>query len=418
MIAKNFSVQYCDHDQESRRKHKVMVVVPRITGFSGDAINERQLAEAISRHFNVEIYSLIPLGNLRELRRLYRANYLKHFNKALILPIIVYPYTLRVLLTLFMGLIYGLIAILKKPRVIYVRSSDLALPILWLKSLHKALVVVKIPSTIEDDVKGEKGFILDVKIFSWLISSIDRYALAKADIIAVPSPLLYTELCKRRGLKNPQPPILIPAGVDLEKIDKVRKLVKNAKAKDKEEYIIGFVGSITWWQGIDILVSAVNILSKYDTKLKLNLLIVGDGPLRRHIETLCKELKNDCRITGFIPHEDALKLMSSMDVLVVPRLKTSVTESVIPIKVLEAWALGVPVVITRHKVFELLGLRDGEDLIYCEPNPVSVADAICKLLRDAQLRIKTSLRGYELAKRFSYDTIVMRLLKALNLGER
>jgi len=56
--------------------------------------------------------------------------------------------------------------------------------------------------------------------------------------------------------------------------------------------------------------------------------------------------------------------------------------------------------------------------LHCEPDPVSVADAVCRLLIDPQLRIKMSLKGYGLDKRSSYDVIAMWLLKALNLEER
>jgi len=395
---------------------KVMYVVPNIIGFSGDAVNERQLAKALSKYSVVEVYSLIPLQRIRELKR---ANYLRGFKKVILIPVVMFPYFVGAILALIAGLPYALIAALRRPKLVYVRSSILALPFLWLKKLHKAMVVVKIVAISEDGARRSgpfRSFMLDLKLFSWISSLADRYVLANSDRIAVPSPLLYMELCKRRATKSPQPPIMVPAGVDLEKIDKMKKPVEKAVVGVEEEFTIGFVGWLEWWQGVDILVKSLHILNQKcaesERNYRFRLLIVGDGPLRSRVERLCRELKVNCIITGFIPHEDALEYLASMDVLVVPRLKTSVTESVVPIKVLEAWALGVPVVITRHKVFEWLGLRDGEDLIYCEPNPVSVADAICKLLRDPQLRIKMSLRGYELAKRSGYDVIAMRLLKA------
>jgi len=56
-------------------------------------------------------------------------------------------------------------------------------------------------------------------------------------------------------------------------------------------------------------------------------------------------------------YEDELKnlaLLSVFDVLVMPSVRMSTTSSNIPIKLLEAWALGMPVVITKHKIFESL----------------------------------------------------------------
>jgi len=398
---------------------RIMYVVPNILGFSGDAVNERQLAEALSKYSIVEVYSLVPLLRLRELKK---AEYLRAFKKVILLPVTGFSYFVGAILTLTAGLLYALVAVFKRPKLIYVRSSILALPFIWFKKLHRAMVVVKILAVVEDEIERNgpiRSFMLDLKMFLWLNALADRFVLANADRIVAPSPLLYMELCKRRALKNPQSPILVPAGVDLEKIDKIKKLAKDAEMENKREFTIGFVGTLEWWQGVDVLVKSLHLLNQKSLENRCNykfgLLIVGDGSFRSSVERLCKEFNTNCIITGFVPHKEALKLMSSMDVLVVPRLKTSVTESVVPIKVLEAWALGVPVVITRHKVFEWLGLRDGEDLLYCEPDPASVADAICKLLREPGLRIKMSLRGYELAKRFSYDVTAMRLLRALNI---
>jgi len=396
-----------------------MYVVPNIVGFSGDAVNERQLAKTLSKYSIVEVYSLIPLLMLRELKR---ADYLRDFKSIILIPVTGFPYFVGAILTLIAGLLYALAAVLRRPKLIYVRSSILALPFLWLKKLHKTMVIVKIPAILEDEIRGSgsfRSFMLDLKLFSWINSLADRYVLANADKVAVLSPLLYIELCKRRATKSPRLPIIVPAGVDLEKINKVKKVMKDGGVKDKEEFIIGFAGLLEWWQGIDILVKSLPILNqkcmKNNCNYKFRMLIVGDGPLRSRVERLCRELKVNCIFTGFVLHEEALMLMSTMDILAVPRLRISSTESNIPIKVIEAWTLGVPVVITKHKVFELLRLKDGEDLLYCEPNPASVADAIYKLLRDPQLKTKMSLKGYELAKNFSYDAIALRLLKALNL---
>jgi len=393
---------------------KIMFVVPNIIGFSGDAVNERQLARALSRYSIVAVYSLLPILRIRELKR---ATYLKDFRRVVVIPVVGFPYFVGAILTLFAGFLYALVAILYRPNIIYVRSSILALPFLWLKKLHKAKVIAKIVALIEDEIRGIgnlRSLMLDVKLFLWINSSAERYVLLNADRIAVPSPLLYIELCKRRAIKNPRPPLIVPPGVNLEEINRLMKSVKSAKITKKEEFTVGFVGLIEWWQGVDILVKSLHLLkykcAEINNHIKLKLLIVGDGPLKNKVEKLCRELNVNCEITGFVSHENALKLMSSIDVLVLPRLRTSTTESNVPIKVIEAWALGLPIITTKHKVFEALGLKDGEELIYCKPHPLSVAEAICRLIKDPSLRTKLSSEGPKLAEIFNYDNIAKKLL--------
>jgi len=41
------------------------------------------------------------------------------------------------------------------------------------------------------------------------------------------------ELCTRRVIKNPRPPIIVPLGVNLEKINKFTKSINNAKIINK-----------------------------------------------------------------------------------------------------------------------------------------------------------------------------------------
>ena len=100
---------------------------------------------------------------------------------------------------------------------------------------------------------------------------------------------------------------------------------------------------------MDRLVEAVAEVSKRANQ-SVTLLIVGDGPERARVEELCRALGVSCVVTGYVRHEVILALLSVLDVLVMPRVRVSSTEYVIPIKLLEAWALGVPMVITKHAI--------------------------------------------------------------------
>jgi glycosyltransferase involved in cell wall biosynthesis len=109
---------------------------------------------------------------------------------------------------------------------------------------------------------------------------------------------------------------------------------------------------------------------------------------------LCRELNVQCSITGFLRHEDALKLLKTFDVLVVPRRRISSTEAIIPIKIIEAWAMGVPVIATAHEVFKYMGLRDREDILLCEPNPEDVVNKILVILKDEELKKRLSEKAH------------------------
>ncbi|MBO3840042.1 MAG: glycosyltransferase family 4 protein [Thermoproteota archaeon] len=387
-------------------KEKLLFIVPNLLGYSGDAVNERQLAKALAKKTSLKIYTLLPILKIPFLRK-NLSECKKELNvKSLFIPIIGFPYVLGIFITLIIAFLCSILVKFEKPRLIYVRSSPLALPFIMLRNWHKSKVIVKIPSIMEDEVRS---FYLDRRILRFMIEITDRYVIAKADRIAIPTLEFYKSLVRRRRIKNLNPPILVPSGIDVSKINRVKK---TCSKHGNTSFIIGFVGLLEWWQGADILVKAVYMLNK-TVEYDIRLLIIGDGPVRRRIEQLCKELNIKCTITGFVPHEEALKIMSSLNLLVVPSIRISTTENNIPIKVIEAWALGIPVVTTQHEIYNMMGLRDGTDILFCEPNPESVARTIKVVLRNPAVLDRLSKNGYRLAKKFIYDDLAQRIIDTI-----
>jgi glycosyltransferase involved in cell wall biosynthesis len=228
---------------------------------------------------------------------------------------------------------------------------------------------------------------------------------------------MYVNFLKRRRVFKPLSQVIfLPAGVNSRKLAQIKFVRKNSNMND---YKICFLGLLQWWQGVDILVKAVAILKNKFPELrdKIKLEIIGDGPQRALIERLCQALGVNCEITGYLPHDEALKRLSGCIVLALPSRRITTTESNFPIKVIEAWALGIPVVVTRHKIFEFYGLKDGEDLVYCEPTPKSVADAVGKVLLSENVRIMLSENGSIIAQRFDYCTLAKRVLNIMRSSD-
>ena len=392
----------------------IYAVVPSLFGSTGDAVNERQFITILAEvaHAKVKVFTFISLLQaMRERRYLkQQINELAQRGVAVVLlPII--PY-LRARATTFYSLIIFLLISsylwikikLGAKVLIYIRASNLALGFLEIPEVAKRSIV-KIPAIIEDEN-------LHINIIERkLLDVFDRKVVTKAGVIAFPSPLMYANFLKRRRLFKPlSQAILLPAGINSRILARIKFVRKNS---DINDYKICFLGLLQWWQGVDILVKAVAILKNKFPELrdKIKLEIIGDGPQRALIERLCQALGVTCEITGYLPHDEALKRLSSCTVLALPSRRITTTESNFPIKVLEAWALGIPVVVTRHKIFEFYGLKDGEDLVYCESIPESVATALAKVILSRDLRKRLSERGPQIAKHFDYQFISKNLIK-------
>ncbi|MCX7661414.1 MAG: glycosyltransferase, partial [Candidatus Omnitrophica bacterium] len=113
-------------------------------------------------------------------------------------------------------------------------------------------------------------------------------------------------------------------------------LRKELRIEDNE-IVIGTVSRLVPQKGIDILLEAAKELMSGFTQVKF--LIVGDGYLRKDLETKAKLLRIEDKVIFTGLRKDIFLLLSIMDIFVQPSLKEG-----LPLSVLEAQATGVPVI--------------------------------------------------------------------------
>jgi len=391
-------------------KHKVPInivaIIPSFYKNNGEGVNERQFINALSKHVKkIYVFTFEDIRKLMKVKK-QKLNLPKNIIQISI-PLIKAP-LISTMLMIFTSYLLSFILLIFDyiigVELIYIRYSLPSIGIITLKPLASK-VVVKIPSIIEDEIRY-RG--LTNKFIKKFIVIIEKIVLLKAKVIAVPSKELYREILKRRNVQRIDNFIEAMPGLDLDFIEKIKRTPYEKRNLKRKIFTVGFIGSLVWWQGIDTLIKAIALLRRQS--IPIHLLIIGDGPQRPIIENMLKVLKVSYEITGSIPHKEALKLLKRIDMLVLPRPHTSFTEFLIPMKVLEAWALGVPIIVTRHKIFTSLGIKDYEDLIYCEPNPKNVAERLLCLLRNDNLRLKLAMKGSKIAKRFTYNRVIDELL--------
>lgn len=138
---------------------------------------------------------------------------------------------------------------------------------------------------------------------------------------------------------------VVPNGVDLEKF--TPRMPDEGLIRDLGLTTclrIGYLGSLYEFEGVEDLVSAVYLLRKRCPQAKL--LILGAGPrqpaLRELIDTL--GIADSVRLLGRVPHHDISRYYSIMDVVVYPRKRGQTTETVTPLKPLEAMAMAKAII--------------------------------------------------------------------------
>jgi L-malate glycosyltransferase len=192
-------------------------------------------------------------------------------------------------------------------------------------------------------IHNEHGFNVDeAKTTNWKRDAVRFLAYRLVSKVIVVSRELETLLRRKYLLKMSQV-TRIPNGIDTAYYSPdaaERKLTRRRLGFAKTDVVIGFSGRLDPVKNLDRLFDTFSAGLRAQPHLRL--LIVGDGPERKRLETLCCEKNIHDRIVFTGQQENVLSYLRAMDVF----LLTSLREQM-PMTVLEAMAVGIAVVATN-----------------------------------------------------------------------
>jgi len=150
--------------------------------------------------------------------------------------------------------------------------------------------------------------------------------------------------------------------------------------------VVGFIGSLRPWHGVEILPELVNRLATRHPTLQL--VIGGEGPLRPQLEAGFRErgLAQRVVFTGDLPHETIPSVIRQFDVALAPYPKLSHAFYFSPLKLFEYMACGVAVVAANVGQVSEVVQHDRSGLLYPPGDVESLAGACNRLLGRAKLR--------------------------------
>jgi glycosyltransferase involved in cell wall biosynthesis len=174
--------------------------------------------------------------------------------------------------------------------------------------------------------------------------------------------------------------VLVPNGVDLVGFAPAERKPFDGKLR------VVFVGRLIFNKGPQYLVrAAARVLAQ---RRDVEFLMVGDGPMRSQLERMAAELGVGDALQFLGLRKDVPEILAGADIFVRPSLLEGM-----PLTVLEAMACGLPVVATRIAgTVEVV--EEGATGFLVEPgNITQLADRLCVLLEDGDLRREMGQRG-------------------------
>ncbi len=181
-----------------------------------------------------------------------------------------------------------------------------------------------------------------------------------------------------------------------------KPLLKNLE----NERLVSFLGRITVQKGPGYFVEAASLVLK---KMKnVRFVMAGKGDMAELMARRAAELDiaDRFQFPGFLSEEKVVDLFRRSDILVMP----SVSEP-FGIVALEAMQAGVPVILSRQSGASEV-IQHALKVNYWDVE--ALADAICLLLNDSDLRIEMSKNGKREAKKFQWKTSAEEIVKVFS----
>lgn len=193
----------------------------------------------------------------------------------------------------------------------------------------------------------------------------------------------------KHNLVNPNKIIVVHNGIDTSEI---KEMPNEIIQKNRQElglagyFVIGQIGNLHPCKGHRYLLQAIAKLNAEGSKIKL--LIVGEGPLKKELVDLSKQLAVEENVLFLSYRKDVYDLMALMDVIVQP----SIDEG-FGISVIEAMAMQKPVVGTTVGGIPEIIEHNLNGILVPPADSESLQKAIAGLIEDAQLRKRLGEMG-------------------------
>lgn len=181
------------------------------------------------------------------------------------------------------------------------------------------------------------------------------------------------EIVELTGI-GPERLLILPNAVDSDFYDPARF----SRDRQFDEFTIGFVGRLYPWQGVDLLLDALQ-LAKQSGAAAMHAVIVGDGVDRQRLEAMSARLglRREVCFMGHVASHRVSELLMGCDVSYIGHQRSDKGRLPFsPIKLYESLSLGVPVVAPSEPPFTKV-VRQGKTGFLFEPSdPRSLLESL------------------------------------------
>lgn len=292
-----------------------------------------------------------------------------------------------------------------QPELIYERSEYLQDSGARMASKFKIPYFLEVNAPFVEEMDSFEGY----SLYHSKAHEIEKYKLERADKVIVVSSSLANFLQSSYNC-NPnkifiQPNCINPGKVhlNLEKMNEIKRTL----SIDKSNVVIGFVGSMFPYHGVDILVEAFARVQMKFREAKL--MIVGDGIIMNDLKMQVKNLNitESVIFTGKIPHSMVFEYIANMDICIMAKSNWYGS----PVKIFEYGLMKKPIIAPNTKPVTDV-IEHGKDALVIDENSAELEKAIEYLIehKDKASEMAESFHN-KVIDNFTWEKAALNIIK-------
>lgn len=296
----------------------------------------------------------------------------------------------------------------KRIDVIYIRHGFNSIIGVILSKIFRKKLILEVNGISENEAKS-KG-VSRLKIFFIKINNYCAYK--NSSLMIAVNQGIRQNIIKKYAIKSARV-LEINNGVDIDLFYPMDKNTCKKKLElDENKKYLCFIGRLYVWQGIDVLISAMEILIK--TFPNIHCLIVGgeenENILRQKINK--KGLRDFITVTGLIDHDDVPLYINSSEICILPKLRINGVTG-FSLKFAEYLACSKPLVSSNLTEFKFLE-ENNAGLLFDEGDFKDLAKKVKKLLNDKKLCNKLGTNGFKMViNKYTWNSVAKKTISAI-----
>jgi glycosyltransferase involved in cell wall biosynthesis len=256
---------------------------------------------------------------------------------------------------------------------VYERLASLQL-LGWIFQRHGIPWILETSGLFFYEAKVERKSI----VLSGIARTIELWAYRHCDVLVCVTSALRELILENADISN-EKILVVPNGVDTTRFDPEKCVPKRIF----DGPTLGFVSALVSWHRLDILLDA--LAEVRDAGIHLNLVIVGDGPMRTVWEEQARQLglQNITCFTGRISWDQVPAYIAGFDLGFMGNAKMDIGKMYhSPLKLYEYMAMGLPVIASSYEDAQKMINHGEHGYLFSPGDKDDLKRALCQAYND------------------------------------